>query len=68
MVTLRRGLEMMQSPSEQHTAETPTVQPPQKMKFPGSSGPLQNNAGNPAPRNSLIRRPIQTYVDADTNK
>lgn len=72
MVTLRRGLEMMQSPSEQHTAETPTVQPvvqpPQKMKFAGSSGPLQNNAGNPAPRNSLIRRPTQIYVDADTNK
>jgi hypothetical protein len=68
MVTLRRGLEMMQSPSEQHTAETPAVQPPQKMKFAGSSGPLQNNAGNPTPRNSLIRRPIQTYVDADTNK
>lgn len=72
MVTLRRGLEMMQSPSEQHTAETPTVQPvvqpPQKMRFAGSSGPLQNNAGNPAPRNSLIRRPTQIYVDADTNK
>lgn len=71
MVTLRRGLEMMQ-PASERANETPTaqqvVQPPQRMKFAGSSGPLQNGPGNPAPRNSLIRRPTQIYVDADTNK
>jgi hypothetical protein len=71
MVTLRRGLEMMQ-PASERADETPSpqqvVQPPQKMKFAGSSGPLQNGSGNTAPRNSLIRRPTQIYVDADTNK
>src|SRR5438445_7257730 len=61
MLTLRRGLEMMQSPSEERTAETPTVQPvvqpPQKMKFSGSSGPLQNNVGKPSPRKLLYLTP-----------
>ncbi len=71
MVTLRRGLEMMQ-PSPESASDTsanqPVVQPPQKMRFAGSSGPLQNGSGKSSPRNSLIRRPTQIYVDADSTK
>ena len=70
MVTLRRGLEMMQS-STDHLSETPTIHPaaqqPNRMKF-GGSGPLDNGSGSAFPRNSLIRRPAQIYVDADTQK
>src|SRR5438067_8761916 len=69
MVTLRRGLEMMQ-PSSDHSPETPTVQPAvqpsQRMKFAGNSGGQQNGSGSASRRNSLIRRPSQIYVDADT--
>ncbi|HEV7236416.1 MAG TPA: hypothetical protein VGN15_09560 [Ktedonobacteraceae bacterium] len=68
MMTLRRGLEMMQ-PAGEHNPETPngqpTVQPPPQMKFSGGSGPLRNGA-NGSPRNSLIRRPTQIFVDADS--
>jgi hypothetical protein len=69
MVTLRRGMEMMQ-PSSDRSLETPTVQPAvqpsQRMKFAGSSEGLQNGSGSASRRNSLIRRPSQIYVDADT--
>src|SRR5881227_2774164 len=71
MVTLRRGLEMMQSSSERNS-ETPsvqaTVQPSPRLKFGGGSASLQNNPGNGSPPNTLIRRPTQIYVDADTQK
>jgi hypothetical protein len=76
MMTLRRGLDMMQASSDR-TPETPdaqpAVQPPQRMKFNGSSGPLRNGSGvggvgNASPRNSLIRRPAQIFVDADSDK
>ena len=74
MMTLRRGLEMLQSSTERNP-ETPDAQPavqsPQRMKFTGSSsGPLRNgaNPGNISPRNSLIRRPAQIFVDADSDK
>ena len=69
MVTLRRGLEMLQ-PSPNRSPETPTVQPAvqpaQRMKFATNGGGLQNGSGSPSRRNSLIRRPSQIYVDADT--
>ncbi len=69
MVTLRRGLEMTQ-PSSDRSPETPTVQPAvqpsQRMKFAGNSGGQQNASGSASRRNSLIRRPSQIYVDADT--
>jgi hypothetical protein len=69
MVTLRRGMEMMQ-PSSDRSPETPTVQPAvqssQRTKFAGGSGGLQNGSGSASRRNSLIRRPSQIYVDADT--
>ncbi len=71
MMTLRRGLEMMQ-PAGERSAETPNgqpaVQPTPQMKFSGSNGQSRNgaNPGNGSPRNSLIRRPTQIFVDADT--
>ncbi len=73
MMTLRRGLEIMQSPSGR-MPETPTVQPAvqshQKVKFAGNGGLLQNETGSgkTSQRNSLIRRPAPIYVDADTDK
>jgi hypothetical protein len=73
MMTLRRGLEIMQSPSGR-MPETPTVQPAvqshQKVKFAGNGGLLQNGTGSGknSQRNSLIRRPAPIYVDADTDK
>jgi len=71
MVTLRRGLEMMQ-PSSDRSPETPTghhaVQSSQRMKFAGNSGGPQNGSGSASRRNSLIRRPSQIYVDADAEK
>jgi hypothetical protein len=78
MMTLRRGMEMMQSSSEA-TPETPTVQPAvqpsQRVKFAGNGGLRHNNGNTTGPdnakstqRNSLIRRPAPIYVDADTDK
>src|SRR6266566_5169898 len=71
MVTLRRGLEMMQ-PSSEYRPDAPKAQSavpsPQRLMFGGGSGSQQNNAGNGSPRNSLIRRPTQIYVDADAQK
>lgn len=74
MMTLRRGLDMMQSSSER-LPETPNVQPavqsPQKVKLSGSGGLLHHKgtgSGNTSQRNSLIRRPAPIYVDADTDK
>ena len=74
MMTLRRGLDMMQSSSER-LPETPTVQPavqsPQKVKLSGNGGLLHHKgtgSGNTSQRNSLIRRPAPIYVDADTDK
>ena len=70
MMTLRRGLEMIQSPIE--SAETPTVQPavqPSSVQFAKNSGPLKSGSLNGGtPRNSFIRRPAQIFVDADAEK
>jgi hypothetical protein len=75
MMTLRRGLDMMQSSSDR-VPETPNVQPAvqphHKTKFAGSGGLLRHGAasgsGKTSQRNSLIRRPAPIYVDADTDK
>ncbi len=73
MMTLRRGLEMLQASASGQLPETSAMQPvvpPSSLRSFGSSGPLrgapQSSAG-PA-RNSLIRRPAQIFVDADTEK
>jgi hypothetical protein len=71
MLTLRRGLEMAQAPTEfspQTPFNQPVVQPtPKRSTFvpKGGSGPLQSS---PTPRSNLIRRPTQVFVDADTEK
>jgi hypothetical protein len=71
MMTLRQGLEMMES-SMGNTPETPSVQPvvhPAQAQFPGNPNTLRNGFGSSSPaRNSLIRRPSPIYVDADTQK
>ncbi len=69
MMTLRRGLEMLQSPIE--SAETPTVQPavqPSSVQFAKSSGPLKSGLNGGSPRSTFIRRPAQIFVDADAEK
>ena len=70
MMTLRQGLEMLQT-SPESSAETPSIQPAVQspvMQFSGSTDPLKEGvAGSPA-RSSLIRRPSPIYVDADSNQ
>jgi hypothetical protein len=74
MMTLRRGLDMMQLSSE-NSPETPAMQPvvqPPQFAADKSSGQLRGTGsgslGNASPRNSLIRRPAQIFVDANTEK
>ena len=72
MLTLRQGLEIMQSGKEKWP-ETPTVQPavrPAPNQFAKGSGLLRKGFANSnsSPRNTLIRRPTQIFVDADAEK
>jgi hypothetical protein len=71
MMTLRQGIEMMES-SPGNTPETPSVQPvvqPRQAQFSGKRNTLLGSFGSSSSaRNSLIRRPSQIYVDADTEK
>ncbi|HZU00182.1 MAG TPA: hypothetical protein VFA10_11000 [Ktedonobacteraceae bacterium] len=70
MMTLRKGIELMQQSLDQ-TPETPTVQPivqPRMKGFGGNStnGSFKNGSSlGVSSRNSLIRRPAQIFVDAD---
>jgi hypothetical protein len=69
MMTLRQGLEMMQSTPE-NASETPSIQPAVQspMQFSGSTGPLRGGMAGSSTRSSLIRRPAPIYVDADSDK
>ncbi len=79
MMTLRRGFEMVQVvDAERSTPETPNgqpaVQPMTKRyadtpntSFSNGSG-IQGTTGGFGPRSSLIRRPAQIFVDADSDK
>lgn len=82
MMTLRQGFEMIQTPGD-GLNETPNNQPAMQgsnspfgntggaFGNPGrnNSGALNSgNLGNTSPRSSLIRRPAQIFVDADSNK
>lgn len=71
MMTLRQGIEMMES-SMGYTPETPSVQPavqPSQAQFPGKMNNLRGGFGSSSSaRSSLIRRPSPIYVDADTQK
>jgi hypothetical protein len=70
MMTLRRSLDMLQQGGNS-LSETPDVQPaiqPLMKRFGGNpSGSLHTSSGL-SPRSSLIRRPAQTFVDADAEK
>ncbi len=67
MMTLRQGMEMMHSPLED-LPETPSVQSAVRpSQFAAGTGLLRHN-GNSSPRKTLIRRPTQIFVDADTGK
>jgi hypothetical protein len=67
MMTLRQGIEMMHSPLED-LPETPSVQSAVRpSQFAAGTGLLRND-GNSSPRRTLIRRPTQIFVDADTGK
>ncbi len=72
MMTLRRGLDILQQSTE-HVTETPQAQPvmqsrPLTKRFSNASGSLSNTSTGSMPKNSLIRRPAQIFVDADTEK
>lgn len=73
MMTLRRGLDMIQTTDE--SADIPKNQPSapqQPNKFGNSTnvgGSLFNGpSGGTPPRSTLIRRPTQIFVDADSKK
>src|SRR5260370_13579756 len=69
MMTLRQGIEMTQSMLN-NAHETPTVQPavqPRQAQSSGNTISLRGGFGSSSARNSLIRRPSPTYVDADSD-
>lgn len=74
MMTLRRGVDMLQQAIE-NASETPNVQPViqpfTQQRFGKTSGSLNGANGASSglsPRNSFIRRPAQIFVDADAEK
>jgi hypothetical protein len=69
MLTLRKGIEMMQQ-SLHRSVETPSVQPivQPRMKGFASTGTHNGSSLGISSRNSLIRRPAQIFVDADAEK
>jgi hypothetical protein len=69
MMTLRRGLDMVQLNGEQGT-ETPFAQPSvnNNKRFGNNSGSLFNNPTGQMSKSTLIRRPAQIFVDADSKK
>jgi len=72
---LRRGIEMMQQStdarvdtSNRHTTTDPQARINRRFDG-GNNGSLLNGSGSGVtPRNSLIRRPAQIFVDADSEK
>jgi hypothetical protein len=73
MMTLRRGLDILQQSGSDASPETPnaqpSVQPMFNKRFGNTSGSLTGNTtGSLSPRNTLIRRPAQIFVDADSKK
>lgn len=69
MMTLRRGLDMIQ-PNGEQGSETPFAQPSvnNNKRFGNNSGLLFNNPTGQTPKSTLIRRPAQIFVDADSQK
>jgi hypothetical protein len=69
MMTLRQGIEMMES-SLGNSPETPNIQPVvQAPQFSGNMNTQRSAFSRPSStRSPLIRRPSPIYVDADTDK
>ncbi len=75
MMTLRRGIEMMQqqatdarvNTSNRHTTTDPQARINRRFDG-GNNGSMLNGSSGITPRNSLIRRPAQIFVDADSEK
>jgi hypothetical protein len=69
MMTLRKGIELMQQSLDQ-LPETPTVQPRMKgFGGNGTNGSFKNGSSlGISSRSSLIRRPSQIFVDADAEQ
>ncbi len=74
MMTLRRGIEMMQSSdarvdtSDRHTTTDPHARVNKRFDGGNNGSLLNGSASGITPRNSLIRRPTQIFVDADSEK
>jgi hypothetical protein len=71
MLTLRRGLDLLQQSG--HLSQTSNAQPAVKSslnRLSNAGAPLFNSSSSSGqmPRSSLIRRPSQIFVDADTEK
>lgn len=70
MMTLRSGLDMLQQPGNrvaETTAAQPVVQPFGQPFERQTSGSLLGGNSGMHPRSTLIRRPAQIFVDADSN-
>lgn len=71
MMTLRRSLDMVQQTTGQLT-DTPkgpsTVQQPGRFGGQNSGSLFNGPSGGTTPRSTLIRRPTQIFVDADSKK
>jgi hypothetical protein len=71
MMTLRQGLEMVES-SMDNTPDTPSIQPvvqPTQTPYSNNINTLRSGFGNSSSaRNTLIRHPSPIYVDADAQK
>ena len=72
MMTLRRGLDMLQqladSTTTQNTDNQSAMRPNTNRFGGGNSGSLLSGNTGPTPRSTLIRRPAQIFVDADAKK
>jgi len=74
MMTLRRGLDMLQQLSDATTTQNTDHQSAMSPTLNtnrfggGNSGSLLNGNTGPTPRSTLIRRPTQIFVDADSKK
>jgi hypothetical protein len=73
MMTLRRGIEMLQQQTEsvmEATSKQAAIDPQAHLakRYSGGNSESLLNGSPVTPRNSLIRRPAQIFVDADSEK
>jgi hypothetical protein len=71
MMTLKRGLDLLQQSGQlSQTSNAQPVVKPSPNRVGNPTSPLFNGSSTNGqmPRSSLIRRPTQIFVDADTEK